>query len=319
MNAGTAEVTTGWPDHLPPEAVRFTRSSGRYDDTVWFYREVVGLPVVDTFTASFGEDGTIFGLPKSGTHLEILRGSADDPRGAFDQLVLYLGDHDAVQTAIAPLRGRGLNPVPDRHPYWQANGAVVYADPDGRQVVFAPWVYCRDPEPVDHSDHVRHGGQPVTESQPLAIGDYNGDRSRLRALFELAEDSVAQLEGYIDAGRVLAARRGGAVVGHLQLVATQDDGVLELKNMAVVAHLRGAGIGRALIASALAQSRAEGRNRVVVATATADIGNLRFYQRCGFRFDSVERDAFTPETGYPDPVVIDGIPLLDRIWLSHAL
>src|SRR3954451_2296913 len=319
MNAATPEVTTGWPDHLHPEAVRFTRSSGRYDDTVWFYREVVGVPVVDTFTASFGEDGTIFGLPNTDTHLEIVRGSADEPRGAFDQLVLYLGDHDAVQAATAPLRERGLTPDPDPHPYWQANGAVAYADPDGRQVVFAPWVYGRDPEPVDHSGHVRHGGQPVAQSQPLDIADYNGDRSRLRALFELAEDSVTQLQGYIDAGRVLVARRGGAVVGHLQLVATQDDGVLELKNMAVVAHLRGAGIGRALVASALAQSRAEGRSRVVVATAAADIGNLRFYQRCGFRFDSVERDAFTPETGYPDPVVIEDIHLLDRIWLSLDL
>src|SRR3954451_22250861 len=86
MNAATAEVTTGWPDHLHPEAVRFTRSSGRYDDTIFFYREVVGVPVVDTFTASFGEDGTIFGLPNTDTHLEIVRGSADEPRGAFDQL-----------------------------------------------------------------------------------------------------------------------------------------------------------------------------------------------------------------------------------------
>jgi hypothetical protein len=41
---------------------------------------------------------------------------------------------------------------------------------------------------------------------------------------------------------------------------------------------------------------------MVVATAAADIGNLRFYQRCGFRFVSVERDAFVPATGYPDPI-----------------
>jgi hypothetical protein len=25
--------------------------------------------------------------------------------------------------------------------YWQANGGVTYQDPDGREVVFASWVY----------------------------------------------------------------------------------------------------------------------------------------------------------------------------------
>jgi hypothetical protein len=50
--------------------------------------------------------------------------------------------------------------------------------------------------------------------------------------------------------------------------------------------------------------------------AAADTGNLRFYQRVGFRLLSVDRDAFTPATGYPDPIMIDGIPLMDRVWLS---
>jgi hypothetical protein len=51
----------------------------------------------------------------------------------------------------------------------------------------------------------------------------------------------------------------------------------------------------------------------------ADVGILRFYQRLGFRLLSIERDAFTPATGYPDAIVIDGIPLRDRVWLSQDL
>jgi len=38
-----------------------------------------------------------------------------------------------------------------RRTLWRANGAVIYRDPDGRDVVFAPWVYGRDPEPDDHA------------------------------------------------------------------------------------------------------------------------------------------------------------------------
>jgi hypothetical protein len=45
---------------------------------------------------------------------------------------------------------------------------------------------------------------------------------------------------------------------------------------------------------------------------------LRFYQLLGFRLLRVERDAFTPETGYPE-IVVDGIPLRDRVWLSLTL
>ena len=58
---------------------------------------------------------------------------------------------------------------------------------------------------------------------------------------------------------------------------------------------------------------------MVVSTAAADTGNLRFYQRVGFRLLAVDRDAFTPATGYPDPIVIDGIRLLDRVWLSRDI
>jgi hypothetical protein len=37
----------------------------------------------------------------------------------------------------------GVEPT-SQHPYWAANGGVTYQDPDGREVVFVPWVYGRD-------------------------------------------------------------------------------------------------------------------------------------------------------------------------------
>src|SRR4051812_45449986 len=65
-------------------------------------------------------------------------------------------------------------------------------------------------------------------------------------------------------------------------------------------------------------ARAEGHAMLAVATAPADIGNLRFYQRLGFRMREIERDAFTEATGYP-PQDVDGIPLRDRGWLDLDL
>ena len=57
----------------------------------------------------------------------------------------------------------------------------------------------------------------------------------------------------------------------------------------------------------------------MVATAAADIDNLRFYQRAGFRMRSVERDAFTAAAGYPFRANVDGIDLRDRVWLDLDL
>lgn len=142
------DTNAQWPDHLRPGALRWTRASSHYDDVIAFYRDVLQLPVIDAFSDSFGDDGTIFGLPGTGVQLEIVRRD-DSNIGAFDQLVLYLDDADAVNTATVPLRAKGLVPDPAQHPYWAANGAVSYADPDGRSVVFAPWVYGRDPDPID--------------------------------------------------------------------------------------------------------------------------------------------------------------------------
>jgi ribosomal protein S18 acetylase RimI-like enzyme len=108
-------------------------------------------------------------------------------------------------------------------------------------------------------------------------------------------------------------------VGHLQLTDTGDPSEAEVKNTAVDPAYQRRGIGRALMDAAIERARDDGRSLLVVATAAADIGNLRFYQRLGFRLRSVERDAFTPATGYEPELLIDGIQLRDRVWLDRTL
>ena len=139
-----------WPAHLRPGALRVSHSSARYDETVAFYRDVVGLPVLTQFTSSFDEDGTVFGLPGAETHMEIVRAHGPtvevDP---LDQLVFYLSSDQAVAAATAPLRAAGVRTDPQPHPYWVANHAAVYLDPDNRRVVFAPWVFGSDTEPAE--------------------------------------------------------------------------------------------------------------------------------------------------------------------------
>ena len=153
----------------------------------------------------------------------------------------------------------------------------------------------------------------------MRVQHHRGSREELRTLFEEAEDSAQQLDAYIDAGDVLVATANGVVVGHLQLIDTPSKGASEIKNMAVEQEHRGRGIGRMLIHTAADLSQTKGHSTLTVATAAADTGNLRFYQRVGFRIRTIEPDAFSSAAGYPPDTCIDGIPLRDRVWLDLDL
>jgi hypothetical protein len=131
----------GWPSHLPVRALRVVRWSPHYDETVIFYRDIIGLQVLETFQESYGLDGTIFGLPGDPVHLEIVR--SPDGRSltpGLDQLVFYLPHPAAQEQIIARLAAAGVDPIAQIE-YWQDNGGVTYRDPDGREVVFASWIY----------------------------------------------------------------------------------------------------------------------------------------------------------------------------------
>jgi ribosomal protein S18 acetylase RimI-like enzyme len=149
---------------------------------------------------------------------------------------------------------------------------------------------------------------------------HEGERGELRHLFELADDSAAQIDDYIELGRVLVAcNDDGRIVGHLQLIPSTPPGVVELKSIAVNEDQQRRGIGRRLVELALADCRVECAQAVTVTTATADIDNLRFYQRCGFRATAIERDVYTEASGYPPRLQAHGIPVRDSITFTLAL
>jgi predicted N-acetyltransferase YhbS len=294
-----------WPPSLPVTQVRIARPTDRLAEVLRFYADDLGLPVLERFTDHAGYDGVMLGLPGTDHHLEFTSHADGSPGPAptpENLLVLYLADRAALDAVVARLTAHHP-PVPLANPYWAQQGAVAVEDPDGWRVVLVP---------------ASAGLDTSAAPTDVRIETYTGPRADLRALFELADDSPAALDSYLDAGRVLVAVVEGTVVGHLQLI-DRAPGQVELKNMAVRDDLQGRGVGRRLVQAATALAAELGATGMIVATAAADVGNLRFYQRQGFRFRAVERDAFTTATGYPPGIVVDAIPLRDRVWLDRPV
>lgn len=154
----------------------------------------------------------------------------------------------------------------------------------------------------------------------VRIEEFEGNHRDLERLFRLAEDSDQMLDSYIDLGRVwVAVIDAGEVVGHIQAVPRDGGHRWEILNTAVVEDRRGTGLGRRLLDRVVAEARQAGPRLVELATATADVGVLRFYQRRGFRMSRVERDVFGPHNGYLLPIEVDGIPQRDQVWFELDL
>lgn len=152
-------VQREWPPELAAVgAIRVGRRSADFDSTVHFYRELVGLPLCATFSDSYGSTGAIFGLPGSALTLEIVAATAPIAVDPHEQLCLYFPDTATQLQATAHLRAAGVRPV-ESHPYWAATGAVTYRDPDGREVVFAPFVFGVN-EPPESSASGEHDEAP---------------------------------------------------------------------------------------------------------------------------------------------------------------
>lgn len=281
-----------------PMQLRVARHTGRLAEVVAFYRDCIGLPELGRFVDHDGYDGVFLDVPGTDTHLELTSGgSHGTPTPHVESLlVLYLPDQQSRDAIIARMPGL---PVAAANPYWARHG-VTFEDPDGFRVVLVPERWSPTADPPDCS-----------------IERYDGQRSDLLDLFRLAEDSPQRLRSNLGVGQVMIARHGDETVGLVQVTAGRHDTETEILSIAVKPTRRRQGIGRALVEAAARLARDEARETLVVATATADLANLRFYLRLGFRMRSVEPDAFTVAAGYPPGLRNDGIEVRDRVWFER--
>lgn len=130
-----------------------------------------------------------------------------------------------------------------------------------------------------------------------------------------ADPSEAMIKGYWETSEVLVAKNDDKIIGIAALIA-ESPTKAEIKNIAVLPEYQCRGIARDLIEEIKIASRAKNLKQLVIGTGNSSFHQMKLYQRCGFRIDSIEHDFFLK---YPEPLKENGIRCLDLIWFSLTL
>ena len=142
------------------------------------------------------------------------------------------------------------------------------------------------------------------------------DVERVVPLLLLAEPSERSLRWSLDhlSDAVYEMRSDGALVGAATVRWEGDP--CEIVELGVSASEQGKGLGKRFVAWLLDEGRRRGKCAMEVGTANASIGNIAFYQKCGFRMHHVRRDYFWYDRR---PRYEHGIRVRDLLVFRHDL
>ncbi|HEX5733990.1 MAG TPA: GNAT family N-acetyltransferase [Blastocatellia bacterium] len=119
-----------------------------------------------------------------------------------------------------------------------------------------------------------------------------GEVDALFPLLLLAEPSESALRWSLGnlSDTVYRAEQAGQLVGAATMRWGSEP--CEIVELAVVEDRQGQGVGRQIVENLVVEARRRGKQKIVVGTGNSSIGNIVFYQKCGFRIDHVRRDYF---------------------------
>ena len=150
---------------------------------------------------------------------------------------------------------------------------------------------------------------------PLEIVESRDQSLLVPILHDADEDNVRIASAIVDmANTSYAAYIGDECVGAAMMHWQPDES--EILYIAVREADRGKGYGAALISTLVEMARERSTQALVVGTASTSVDNIIFYQKCGFRMDSVRKDFFNYK---PTPVYEHGILLRDMVMLRYEL
>lgn len=132
-------------------------------------------------------------------------------------------------------------------------------------------------------------------------------------LLLLADEQESMIDRYLERGDMFVLDDGG--VKAVCVVTDEEDGVCELKNIAVTPEYQRQGYGKKLIKYPLTHYIGK-YSRMIV--GTGDVPNaVGFYTSCGFKYSHRIENFFTDN--YDHPMIEDGVLLKDMIYLKREI
>ena len=147
----------------------------------------------------------------------------------------------------------------------------------------------------------------------MKIREVNENEKQFIALLLLADEQENMIDHYLEKGTMYVLEDGN--VKAECVVTDEDNGILEIKNIAVDPQNQGQGYGKALI-DFLASKYADEYSILQVGTGDSPL-TVPFYEKCGFVRSHNIPNFFTDN--YDHPIYECGVQLIDMVYLQRCL
>ena len=147
----------------------------------------------------------------------------------------------------------------------------------------------------------------------MKIREVNENKKQFIALLLLADEQENMIDHYLEKGTMYVLEDGN--VKAECVVTDEDNGILEIKNIAVDPENQGKGYGKALI-DFLASKYADEYSILQVGTGDSPL-TVPFYEKCGFVRSHNIPNFFTDN--YDHPIYECGVQLIDMVYLQRCL
>lgn len=139
------------------------------------------------------------------------------------------------------------------------------------------------------------------------------DKKQYLDLLLLADEQEDMIDRYLERGTMYVLDDNG--IKAECVVTNENDGILEIKNIAVLPKYQGMGYGKALI-EWIKKEYKESHSILQVGTGDSPT-TIPFYEKCGFKKSHTIKNFFIDN--YDHPIIEGGIQLTDMVYLQQKL
>lgn len=132
-------------------------------------------------------------------------------------------------------------------------------------------------------------------------------------LLLLADEQEDMIDRYLDRGKMYVIDDNG--IKCECVVTNEENGILEIKNIATVTEYQGKGYAKFLIE--FIAKKYKGKYKILQVGTGDSLSTIPFYEKCGFVRSNIIPNFFTDN--YVNPIYDNGVQLVDMVYLRRAL